>query len=75
MGIERILPLSELEDDRAASITDIKLCEWALLHGHQYFAGGTSVQGRLVANQEVVKIIDAELLRREELEDERKLRD
>lgn len=75
MDIARI-PLSELEDDRAASIIDIKLCEWALLHGHPYVGdGGGSIQDRLDANLWIVEIIDAELLRREEFEDERKLRD
>lgn len=64
------LPISELLDDRQASLTDIKYCELALLHGVKTYGKDASVQHRLDVNRKVVKMIDDELTRRDNTKQE-----
>ncbi len=64
MDITKI-PLSELINDRWASIMDVKLCKWAIVHGHTEYGNGKSMQRRLDINQNIIEKIDAELERRE----------
>lgn len=62
MNIEEI-PITELLEDKAASISDIELCKFALLHGIGEYSGGSVIE-RLEKNQEIIKVIDKELERR-----------
>lgn len=58
------IPTNELLDDKAASLSDIAVCNFALLQGITEYSGG-SVQKRLETNQRIVEVIDLELSRRE----------
>ncbi len=64
MDITKI-PLNTLIADRYASIIDVKLCKWAIVHGHTEYGDGKSIQRRLDINQNIIEKIDAELERRE----------
>ncbi len=57
------IPQQDLLNDRAASLSDIKICELALLHDIQEYSKG-GVQERLKINQGIVAVIDKELVRR-----------
>ena len=57
---------SDLEKDLRESNEDIAACETALALGIMSYSGG-SVKGRLEDNKEIVKVITAELLRRQSL--------
>jgi hypothetical protein len=57
------IPTKELEDDLSDSVTDIAVCELALLHDIKFYSGG-STQERLDANKHFVEVITAELERR-----------
>lgn len=59
------IPTDELINDRGSSISDIKTCELALLHGIEQYSGG-SVKDRLETNKRIVMVIDKELQRREQ---------
>lgn len=69
MDITKI-PLSELIDDKYASIMDVKLCAWAIAHGHTEYGDGHSMQSRLDINQNIIEKIDVELKQRELESDE-----
>jgi hypothetical protein len=58
------IPTSELLADLADSEADIKTCQLALVHQINEWSGG-SVQERLDKNRYFVKVITAELARRE----------
>ena len=58
------IPLAELEKDLQASRTDISVCEVALSMGVKQYSTG-QVSERLKANKHFVKVISAELIRRE----------
>jgi len=58
------IPTRELLDDLADSQADIKVCQLALVHRIEAYSGG-SVQERLDKNRHFVKVITAELARRE----------
>lgn len=60
-----LLPKEELEKDLLDSIEDIGVCLLALYHEIHYYSGG-SVAERLASNRRIVRIISAELKRREE---------
>ena len=58
------LPESELLEDREASITDISICEIALIIGLTHIDESMTTQQRLDINKSVIEKIDAELNRR-----------
>jgi hypothetical protein len=58
------IPTSELENDLAASLQDIKVCTIAIREGIATYSGG-SVQDRLDTNRAIVQKIKAELAQRE----------
>jgi hypothetical protein len=60
-------PLQELKDDLRASTNDIITCELALMQGVKTYGDGKSTQRRLDVNKAIVKMITAELERREKL--------
>lgn len=57
------IPKNVLLVDRQASVSDIKICELALVHGVTHYSGG-AVAGRLEINKKIIEKIDAELERR-----------
>jgi hypothetical protein len=57
------IPTNELLDDLADSQSDIKVCQLALTHRIETYSGGL-VQERLDKNRHFVKVITAELERR-----------
>jgi hypothetical protein len=57
------IPTNELIEDMAASESDIRLCEYAILQGVKEYTNG-SVEYRLEANKKIVAAIEAELERR-----------
>lgn len=61
------IPQEELEKDLADSLTDIRICEFALLQSITSYSGG-AVKDRLEKNKYFVKVITAELERRRVLE-------
>jgi hypothetical protein len=63
-------PLQELKDDLRASTNDIIVCELALMQGHKTYGDGKSTQRRLDVNKQIVKMIEAELKRRENTKQE-----
>lgn len=67
MNIQQI-PIDKLLQDRADCLSDISICNWALLLDVTEYSGG-SVQRRLEVNQEIVAKIEAELWRRKQVED------
>jgi hypothetical protein len=58
------IPTSELKNDLAESLLDIKVCEVARAHNITRYKGG-SVKHRLDTNRAIVQKIKAELARRE----------
>lgn len=58
------IPTSELENDLAASLQDIKVCTIAIREGITAYSGG-SVQHRLDTNRAIVQKIKTELVQRE----------
>ena len=58
------IPTNELRQDLQDSLNDIKICQLAINHGIEAYSGG-SVQHRLNENRRFVKVITAELARRE----------
>ncbi len=62
------IPLAELLTDRAETVTDIKLCEFAIRHGIESYGGKghdeKSVQERLDANRRILSAINDELKER-----------
>jgi hypothetical protein len=60
------IPTKDLFDDRSAALLDIEICKLALVHGVMVYGMlNDSVQDRLDSNLEQVKVINAELDRRE----------
>jgi hypothetical protein len=59
------IPEAELKQDLKDSYADILTCEIALRIGDYTYSGG-SIQERLDANKHFVKVITAELKRREQ---------
>lgn len=59
------LPKEELVQDLLDSLSDIETCQLALYNGVSYYSGG-SVMERLKKNKYFVRVISAELKRREE---------
>lgn len=57
------IPIEELEQDKAEAMADAKFCGIALSYDVET-VNGQSVTERLLANMEVVKVIDAEIERR-----------
>jgi len=70
MNIEDI-PTEELKKDLQDSIDDISICSLSLAVGvYEYNDGNKkcSVQNRLDTNAEIIKVIEAELIERGEIE-------
>ena len=65
------IPTEELKKDLQDSIDDISVCSLSLAVGmHEYDDGGKkySIQSRLDTNAEIIKVIEAELIERGEIE-------
>jgi len=58
------IPLSELKNDLAETVIDIKVCDLALLHGIVTYSGGQSTSERLRINKEIKAKIEAEIDKR-----------
>lgn len=63
----KTIPDEKLRQDLSDSYEDIAICANALLLGVTEFANGRSVQERLDDNNKFVKVITAEIERRDEL--------
>ena len=59
-------PLEELLSDKEETLADIIICKRALANGIEtYFNGTENVRYRLAQNERILKVINAELRRRE----------
>lgn len=65
----KLIPTTELIADREESIEDIKVCKKALEIGVTKYSGG-GVLERLKGNENIIKVIDAEVSQRQNREEE-----
>ena len=61
------VPEEELRKDLQDSYYDINICEAVLALGIFEYSDGEFVHVRLITNQHIVKVIEAELARRDKL--------